>query len=111
MKTSTRAALLSCLSIACALPGSALAEGYFGKTTSNTGNLNIAIQSFRSDIPAVGLENRSPVAVRCEATFSNGAQFSERRQTTIDPGKRATLAFRPHTITSIVDIDVQCRPA
>jgi hypothetical protein len=83
--------------------------GYFGKTTVNAGNLDIAVQSFRTSVPMVRLENRSATPARCSATFSNGAQFSETRTATIPPGKYATLGHGIPYITAKVDIDVQCR--
>lgn len=87
--------------------------GYFGKTHVNVGTQNIVVQPSRLSVPLVGLENRSDTPARCRATFSNGAQFSETRTTTVAPGKRATLAYPVHYITSHVDIAVVCsqRPA
>ncbi len=97
---------------ACLLPGLALAQwgegGYFGTTTVNTANLDIAVQSVRYDFPMVGLENRSGQPAQCRATFSNGAQFSETRQVTVPAGKSKILYYPLHYITSKVDIDVNC---
>ena len=82
---------------------------WFGKTTVDTGNLDMTVQSFRSAVPMVSLQNRSDRPARCSATFSNGLQFSETRSTSIAPGKKATLGVGMPYITAKVDIDVKCR--
>ncbi|MDB5869615.1 MAG: hypothetical protein JWP96_1947 [Polaromonas sp.] len=104
--------LIALLLALLAFPGPAFTEGrtYFGKTTVHNGSLAIAVQSYRHEVAAVALENRSAQAARCSVTFSNGAQFSETRQASVNPGKRVTVAYRVHVITSRVDIDVQCAP-
>ena len=94
------------------IQGSAHAQwaegGYFGKTKINIGNQDIVVQPDRMSVPLVALQNRSDKPARCRATFSNGAQFSEMRATTVAPGKRAVLSYPVHYITSRVDIDVVC---
>ncbi|PUA16925.1 hypothetical protein [Glaciimonas sp. PCH181] len=93
------------------LPGLVQAQwggDYLGTTTIDSGNNDIVVQSFRTSVPAVSIQNRSDKPLRCSANFSNGAQFSETRSTTIAPGKRAALAYGVRYITSRVDIQVAC---
>jgi hypothetical protein len=93
-------------------PGVVLAQmgdsSWFGKTKVNAGNLDIAVQSYRTVVPMVRLENRSDKFALCTATFSNGPQFAETRFATIPPGKNATLGRGIPYITAKVDIDVNC---
>jgi len=85
---------------------------YLGKTTINTGS-HVVVQPHRNTVtvPAVGLENRSDKPLRCSATFSNSAQFSDTRYTHIAPGEKAFLADIDYTNYGdgpVVDIIVAC---
>lgn len=74
-------------------------NSWFGKTTVETGNLDIAVQSFRTGVPMVSLLNRSNKPASCSATFSNGLQFTETRSASIVPGKKAPIGYGVHYIT------------
>jgi hypothetical protein len=92
-------------------PGIALAafgDSYVGKTTIDTGNMNIIVQPFRNLIPMVGVENKSDKPARCGATFSNGLQFSETRYARVLPGQRATIRYPVNYITANLDLDIKC---
>lgn len=107
-----KAAMISAAALLVFTPAISICQisGYFGKTTVHPGPLDINVISSRALVPAVSVENRSSQPARCEATFSNGAQFAETRRAYVGPGKRVTLAYPVHYRTAKVDIDVNCAP-
>jgi len=91
--------------------GAALAQwgdSYIGKTSVDTGNLNIAVNTTRHYVTAVGLQNNSAEYARCQTKFTHEPIFTETQSTIVAPGKSATFALRKTYPTNRVDIQVAC---
>jgi hypothetical protein len=99
------------LSLSLLASGAAFAQwgdSYIGETRVDTGNLNIAVNTMRHYVLAVGLKNNSAEYARCQTTFSHEPIFTETQGTTIAPGKSATFALRKNYPTNRIDIQVAC---
>lgn len=92
--------MIPCAVVLLALGSAALATKppweYRIKLTKNTGDLDIAVQTFTGPAVTVGLENRSGKTAHCRASFvgyPHKPSPDEFARATVAAGKRATLAY------------------
>lgn len=62
------------------------------------------------DVVYARLQNRSPAAAFCEATFDNGPE-SRRRRSRLEAGEERTLTFQPARQVIKLRIRLSCEPA
>lgn len=62
------------------------------------------------DVVYARLQNRSPAAALCEATFDNGPE-SRRRRSRLEAGEERTLTFQPARQVIKLKIRLHCEPA
>lgn len=83
------------------------------KLTSDTGGLNVDIQTYSGPAVLVSLHNRADRAAMCAAAFQyyrHPPTVDEVRSTTIEPGKRRALVYpvRGFGAFSTAFVDVRC---
>ena len=104
--------LIIALSVLAFAPSMAAAQWYgssFGKTTIETGNKDVSVNTLRHHGPMmVGIQNHSLGYVQCSAKFTHLPVIDETQKATIAPGKSATLVNREGYPTPRIDVAVKC---